>query len=151
MRREVKTCAPSDPLSAALSMMDAMRCGCVVVVEQGRPVGMLTDRDACLCLGRKAKAPADVLVREAMSQPVVAVGVGATVDAALDAMTLHRVHRVPVVDDRGALAGLISLHDIAKEALDELALVERGETRTRAVRCRDVGRALGETAGQNGR
>jgi CBS domain-containing protein len=85
--------------------------GAVVVVEGGRPVGILTDRDLALRLlaaGREAQTP----VREVMSGDPVTARVDEQLDAVAVRMRHHGVRRLPIVDDDGALVGLVSLDDL---------------------------------------
>jgi CBS domain-containing protein len=94
--------------------MEAEGVGCVVVTEQGRPVGMLTDRDAALTvLTRKLDADS-VPVREVMQQPLQTLEADAPIAWALSLLRTNRLRRLPVVEASGALVGVLSLDDLLR-------------------------------------
>ncbi len=113
MSSPAHTCKPEESVAAAAAAMDGHGCGALPVVDAlGRPTGMLTDRDVCVAVARKTRAPASVLVREVMTADPFTCFLNAEVEVALQVMTSCRVRRLPVVDQRGKLAGIISLTDI---------------------------------------
>ena len=109
--------APGDSIQNAARIMRDCDTGAVPVVENGRPVGILTDRDIvvrAVADGAQLNRP----VREIVSGDVVCVTPEMSTREAEDLMSEHQVRRLPVVDgDR--LVGIVSLGDIAvKEARD---------------------------------
>ena len=91
-------------------MLDESR-GCLPIVNaHGHLAGILTDRDVCLAIARHC-SPANTLVREVMTRDVVSCGEDDHLDAALVAMKQHRLRRIPVVNKRGTVKGLISIDD----------------------------------------
>ncbi len=120
MTRHVETCGPDDPLDRAARIMWDYDCGCVPVVDvERRVVGMLTDRDICISVHTQGKAATDIRVDEAMAQEVYSCLPDDTIAEAVEIMRSRRVRRLPVVDLGGRLVGLISLNDIAREAVRE--------------------------------
>jgi len=110
------TCRPEDSLNTAAQIMWENDCGCVPVVAGERIVGMLTDRDVCMAAYLQGKPLRDVPVALAMSKTVHTCATSDDVATAEDMMRTHRIRRLPVVDAKGALAGIVSLSDIAAAA-----------------------------------
>ena len=108
-----RTCAPDSTLADAALAMDEARCGVLPVVELGRVVGMLTDRDACLALARDDGRPSEVRVDRAMSRDVHYLKEDDTHARALQLMRRWRVRRLPVLSAGGALRGIVTLDDLA--------------------------------------
>ena len=88
-------------------------CGAVPVVNEERSVvGMLTDRDLCIAAATRAAAPAPIQVKDVMSRDMAVCVLEDDVLKALKTINDRRVRRLPVVDARGRLAGIISLNDV---------------------------------------
>src|SRR5690606_20827095 len=88
--------SPNDALADAARLMHAERVGAIVVVDDCRPVGMITDRDLAMatCLrGADAQSP----VSRHMASPVATIHQNATVPDATQKMMRHKVRRLPVV------------------------------------------------------
>lgn len=115
MTREVSTCVPDTPMSEAARRMWENDCGVVPVVdpESGRVVAMVTDRDLCMAAFIQNQPLSSLPVRLAMSREVFACSPEDRVDEALERMSEHQVRRLPVLDDEGKLAGILSLNDLA--------------------------------------
>ena len=114
MTTPVNTCRTNAHVSEAARTMLEENCGCLPVVDaHGRLAGILTDRDVCLAVARY-QHPSKTLVRDAMTSHVVACGTDDYVDRALVLMKENRIRRIPVVDKRGAVKGLISIDDVIR-------------------------------------
>ena len=95
--------------------------GCVDHVEDGRPVGMLTDRDIALrILGHKLD-PSVVSVGELARRPPVVVSTQASLAEAVRVMRLQRVRTVLVVDPAGKLMGALCVDDVLRIHSSEVA------------------------------
>jgi CBS domain-containing protein len=117
--RKPITVAPTDTLAKAAQLMQDMNIGAVVVVEQYRPVGILTDRDIALAVcARNASPKAKASI--AMTQPVATVRSDEGVFDATRKMMEHRVRRLPIVDEDGHLVGIITLDDLLPLVSSEL-------------------------------
>jgi CBS domain-containing protein len=114
MCRPVSSCSQETSLAAAARLMEENDCGVLPVLREGRIVGVVTDRDVCLGVARKAAA--ETPVREVMSADVATCGVNDEVRDALAIMASRQVRRLPVVDDRGGIAGVLSMDDIILRA-----------------------------------
>ncbi len=125
MTRNVETCHPGDPVSAAAHIMWDRDCGCVPVVEPedgtARLVGMITDRDVCMAAYTQGRTLAAIEVRGAMATKLFSCRSTDSIDDALKLMEANQLHRLPVVDQDGRLVGLVSLADAAREAAREHA------------------------------
>ena len=108
-----RTCAPESTLADAALAMDQARCGVLPVVDCGRTVGMLTDRDVCLALAREDGRPSEVRVDRAMSRDVHYLKEDETHARALQLMRRWRVRRLPVLAADGSLRGIVTLDDLA--------------------------------------
>lgn len=111
------TVRPHDSLAAAVKVMVDRDCGWVPVVDdQGTLVGVLTDRDVCLAAYDRDRRIQKIAVEGVMRTNVFACRPDDSVRDAQLLMRSHRVRRLPVVDDEGALVGLLSLSDLARRA-----------------------------------
>lgn len=117
MTREPVTCLASDNLSDAAGRMWEGDFGALPVVDEtGKPLGMLTDRDACMAAFTQGAALRELSVSSAMSRSVATCKPTDTLRSLMDAMANHQVRRMPVVADDGTLVGIVSLADVARLA-----------------------------------
>ena len=130
--RPVSTCTEDTTLAAAARLMEENDCGVLPVVRASRLVGVVTDRDVCVAVGRK-RNPQEVPVRDVMTKDVAVCGVGDDVRQALAVMANRRVRRLPAVDARGNLEGIVSIDDVVIRAEEPDPSRERP-----AISCRDV-------------
>ncbi len=116
-------------LTAARRMNDRKVGSLVVVDKDGRPLGVVTDRDLTIRVLAAGRDGVRTLVGEIMSHCPVTVGQEASIEEALNQMRHGAFRRVPVVDGQGKLVGLLSLDDILKHFADEFmairGLIER--------------------------
>lgn len=120
MQRTVAAVKPDDSLEHAARMLRDRACGCVVVVDQdSRPLGIVTDRDICLAALRSGEPLESIPASAAMSSQVWSCRVHDEVESAERTMARHRVRRLPVVDKESKLVGMLSLDDLAIEACRE--------------------------------
>lgn len=111
MTAPVTTCRSTASLCEAARIMLDQHRGCLPIVDaKGRLAGILTDRDVCMAVARHCSL-AHTPVRDVMTRNVVSCGEDDHLDAALVAMKQHRLRRIPVVNKRGAVKGLISIDD----------------------------------------
>ena len=117
MRHRVPTCKSDDTLNTAARMMWEEGCGCVPVVNVDfRPVGILTDRDISMAAYTQGRSLHDISVDSAMARKLVCCEQGDELDHAVQLMRDNCLRRLPIVDDRGVLVGLLTLEDIACES-----------------------------------
>ena len=117
MTSPARSCRPSDTLVEAARSMWDNDCGALPVLDgDGRPAGMITDRDICMALARTNRFPGDIRVREVMSAHPFMCKRGDEIGAALVTMAKQQVRRLPVVDENGCLIGILSINDIVAGA-----------------------------------
>src|SRR5882762_5088588 len=108
--------SPGDSIQNAARIM--RDCDTVPVVENGRPVGIVTDRDIvvrAVADGSQLNRP----VREIVSGDIICVTPEMSTREAADLMSEHQVRRLPVIENE-RLVGIVSLGDLAvKEARDK--------------------------------
>jgi CBS domain-containing protein len=100
----------------AIKLMIKNKVGSVVIAgSNGKPEGIVTERDILRMAAKSKRQPEDVSVGEIMSAPVITVRAYDSVDAAAVKMTKNKIKHLVVVEDDGTLAGIISVTDIAKK------------------------------------
>ena len=115
--REVMTesvvSADSDAsLGDVAALMRDRNVGSVVITDGDRPVAMITDRDLALIVGADG-VDRSQKVKPYAAQPLVTGDTGMNVEEAAAHMVQNRVRRLPVLDGDGALAGIVTLDDLA--------------------------------------
>ena len=122
MTKQVKSCNPEDTLDRAAHLMWEGDCGCLPVCTSNgvnRVVGVITDRDICMSALFQGKPLHDLHVSDAMAKKLMACSARDALSDVESTMRRARVRRLPVIDDRGALIGIIALADLAREAVRE--------------------------------
>ena len=117
------TIAPDSPLSEALGIMVERDIGSLVVMEQGKLVGMVTFREVLKSVHANNGSTGGLRVKEIMAKPEV-IGPDAEVDDLRRVMLDKHTRYMPVVDG-GAVIGVLSFHDVAKAVLEEQAFENR--------------------------
>jgi len=115
MTRDVEAARTESTLAEAAAVMWRRDCGIVPVTDEGgRVVGVVTDRDICMALSMRGQRAAEVRVSEVMARGVETCTPVDDVREALEAMARRQVRRLPVVDSRGRLVGVLSLNDVIR-------------------------------------
>ncbi len=103
------TVPPDARVAKALELMERLQISGLPVIENGRLVGILTSRDL------RFENRGDLLVRDLMTRaPLHTAPRGTTLEEAKAILHEHRVEKLPVLDDEGRLAGLLTVKDIQK-------------------------------------
>jgi len=148
MTKQVKSCGPDDTLDRAAQLMWDNDCGCLPVCAgngASRVVGVITDRDICMCALFQGKSLRDLRVSGAMARQVQVCRAGDALADAEKTMRAARIRRLPVVDAQGALIGIIALADLAREAARERSATTQDVTESEVG---DTLAAICEAAGQ---
>jgi predicted transcriptional regulator len=91
-------------------------CGIVPVVDdEGRTVGVVTDRDICMAAYLQGSRLSEIPVETCMSHELTLCRPEDSIQDAEHMMQMRQVHRLPVIDERGAPIGVLSLSDVAKK------------------------------------
>ena len=97
--------------TAARRMRD-FRVGCVVVVRDGRPVGIVTDRDLAVRVVAEGRDAERTLVSEIVTYEATTVPREAGVETAVRLMSERGVRRLPIVTDDGRVTGIVTADDL---------------------------------------
>lgn len=118
MTTAVVSIRANERLSAAAKLMWDNDCGALPVLENDgeRVVGMLTDRDICMATWSRDSSPSAILVSSAVSGELAHCSADDSILSAERTMRARQVRRLPVLDSRSRLAGILSLADIARAA-----------------------------------
>jgi CBS domain-containing protein len=111
--REVFSVAPSAPVFEAILRMSQVHVGALLVLEKGRLVGIISERDYARKVILAGRSSHDTLVREIMTPQVVSVRPTVTVDECMQLMTKHRIRHLPVVDGQKVI-GVVSIGDLVQ-------------------------------------
>ena len=113
MTTKPETVAPDTPVSEAARLLQREDVGSVPVVDRGRLVGILTDRDLAVRVVAEERDPANVTAGEVASHELVTIEPTQSLAEALRLMAGRQVRRLPVVD-QGRLVGVLAQADIAQ-------------------------------------
>ena len=118
---EVATISGTESVRTALGLLAEKGIGALVVSSDGRHVeGIVSERDVARGLHEHGAGLLAEPVSSLMTERVHTCPPSASVHDLAQTMTDHRVRHVPVVDDDGALVGIVSIGDVVKARLDEL-------------------------------
>ncbi|MGI9035652.1 MAG: CBS domain-containing protein, partial [Pyrinomonadaceae bacterium] len=107
-------CATDTSLQEAARMMAENDCGCIPITDMAnKPIGMLTDRDITIRTVAQGKNPLEMIAGEVMTPTVVTITPEMSVEDCCDAMEKNQVRRIAVVDERGAICGMVAQADVA--------------------------------------
>jgi CBS domain-containing protein len=119
-RKPIVTALPTQTVrDVALKMRDH-HVGAVVVVEEDRPVGVVTDRDIALRVILEGRDAETTPVRDVMSRDLALVRDDDKIDDAVRAIREAGVRRVPIVDSNGKVVGMVALDDLVVLFASEL-------------------------------
>jgi CBS domain-containing protein len=116
MTAEPRTCSPDTNLAAAAALMLDGDCGILPVVDGGRLVGVVTDRDMYIALATRDRLASQLTAGEVMAKQVWTCGPDDEIHVALETMKQHRFRRLPVEGFGGTVAGIVSMNDIVRAA-----------------------------------
>ena len=109
---KVVTIHPSATVATASARMAMENVGALVVVEDRKPVGIVTDRDLVLRVLAKGHLAAETEVRAVMTPDPVCINNDAPLEGAISRMRAHRFRRLVVVNDQQEVVGIVALDDI---------------------------------------
>jgi CBS domain-containing protein len=113
MTKKVEWVGPDISLDQIAKKMRDANIGCVPVSENGRLIGMITDRDITCRAVADGKNPSSVRARDAMSKNVTVIKETADVNEAATLMQTKGIRRLPVLNGENQMVGMISLADLA--------------------------------------
>jgi CBS domain-containing protein len=123
---EVDLARPTETVQVAAHRMHDRKVGTLVVLDDDRkPIGILTDRDIAIRVVAFARHPSTTTVFDVMTTRLFTVDEGAAIEKALSLMRTHQVRRLLVVDLEGRLSGLLTLDDILEFLAREFRMISQ--------------------------
>ena len=113
MSSRPRTGRPDMTVKEAAALMLREGVGSLIILEEGQPVGILTERDLLYKVVAVGKVPSRTKVEKVMSSPVITITPGSNVSIAAKRMSELHMRRLPVVED-GKLIGMLTEKDILK-------------------------------------
>lgn len=128
MTRNVTTIIENETMRQACKLMYQDNIGSIVIIKndtvdqagtttQVIPRGMVTERDIARMVGFSAKFFADMPVSEVMSKPLITINPNTSVKDAVSLMEQKDIRRLPVIDEKGQMVGIITAKDIFKAVM----------------------------------
>ena len=118
---EVITTSPDITLEDAARLLKHHHIGALVVADDERRVqGIISERDIINAIAEHGPSATALPVREIMTREVCTCTPDDDIDRLMQVMTNHRVRHLPIVEN-GHLAGLVSIGDVVKQRMDEIA------------------------------
>lgn len=122
---QVWTTDPDETVFDAIRMMADKDVGALVVIEGGKPIGILTERDYARKVILEDRQSKTTPVRDVMSTRIVCASPEQTIEECMAVMTEKRVRHLPVLED-GKLAGIVSIGDLVKSRIaDQEFIIEQ--------------------------
>jgi CBS domain-containing protein len=143
MTREVITEDENVSITVISRDMELSRIGSVVITSEGKPAGIVTDRDITIKIFAARRA-GEIKAKEIMSFPLITIGPGAPVEKACELMAENDIRRLPVLQNK-ELVGIVSVRNILTQAPEHVhkfypaeegivtELLEVGDVMTREV------------------
>jgi CBS domain-containing protein len=137
MRQPPFTCRLETSLGLASRRMLGTACGSLVVLDHGdRVVGILTDRDLAIAIGKTNRDASHIPAHEAMTRDVLTCSPDENLPAVLERMAEAKVRRLPVVTSEGVLQGMLSIDDIVLWGVQHGGVTLKGLVRGLRAICR---------------
>jgi len=115
---EVFAIGPEQPVLDAIRLMADKRIGALLVMEAGRLVGIVSERDYARKVVLQGRASSSTPVREIMTAQVVSVGLDDTADRCMQLVTDRRIRHLPVLAGESVL-GVVSIGDLVKAVIED--------------------------------
>jgi len=118
---EVFAIGPDAPVVDAIRLMAEKRIGALLVMQAGRLVGIVSERDYARKIVLQGRSSKDTPVRDIMTTEVVSVGLGDSADRCMQLVTDRRIRHLPVLDGDNVL-GVVSIGDLVKAVIEDQQL-----------------------------
>jgi CBS domain-containing protein len=131
MTKNPVCCLPSDTVSTVAGLMKSKDIGPIPIIDNEQTkklVGILTDRDLAVKIVADGRNPKSTKAEEVMTREVVTCHAEDDLQNALDAMSGHKLRRIPVIDNNSRIVGIIAQADVATrvDEPEETAAMVRG-------------------------
>ena len=121
MHKGAQWVSPDTPVSEVAALMKKDDIGSVPVGENDRLIGMITDRDLVLRVLPNGADPTKLKARDVMTKGIVYCRTDQSIEDAIHLMEDKKVRRLPVINDKKRLVGMLSLGDVSHHASRELS------------------------------
>jgi CBS domain-containing protein len=118
MTPDPRTCSIFSTVLEAVMIFRDADCGAVPVIEEGKPVGILTDRDVALALVDSEERLPSVPVGEIMTRGAITITPDTDINTVIEQFGDHRIRRLLVVDSSDRLVGIVAWADVAPYVSD---------------------------------
>jgi CBS domain-containing protein len=126
--REVLSIGPDDSVYDAIKLMADKNVGSLVVMEDDRMAGIITERDYARNVFLKGRSSPDTSVGDIMERAVICITLDETVEECMVVMTSRSVRHLPVLEEN-AVVGIVSIGDLVKSIIDgQKFIIEQLET-----------------------
>jgi CBS domain-containing protein len=115
---QVWSISPDATVYAGLTLMAEKNIGALLIVENDRPVGIMSERDYARKIILEGRSSRDTKIRSIMTSRLVWVHPSDSVEHAMGLMTRERIRHLPVVDDE-IVRGIVSIGDLVKAMIDQ--------------------------------
>ena len=116
---EIISLAPGEDVRTAIAKLTEHRIGAMPVVQDGKVIGVFSERDVIKCLQTVGDGALDHKVSDAMTSPAITLTPDTPVLNALSQMTQRRFRHFPVVEG-GRMVGFVSIGDLVKYRIDRI-------------------------------
>ena len=119
------TISPAMRVDEVAHLMREKKISSVILVTNGKPVGVVTERDLVHRVLAAGKEPGSLMAADICSKPVIAVSVHTLIEDAVAIMNEHQIRRLIVIDDFDHVAGIVTTDDVGynlKNMSEELAI-----------------------------
>ncbi len=124
-QKNVLSVKPDSTIRFVAGLMKEKNIGCVVITDDHKPVGIVTDRDIALRGSGLCESPDSALIESIMSREIVSVTKDTGIFEAIQTMKSAGVRRMPIVDAAGRLVGLLTVDDLIRLLSREMADIAR--------------------------
>ncbi len=108
-------------------MLEEKDIGALIVIDDGKPVGIYTERDYSRKVYLKGRSSLETAVRDVMVAPIICARPDQTIEECMAVMTAKRFRHLPVMDD-DELVGMVSIGDLVKSVIaDQQFTIEQME------------------------
>lgn len=116
---EIASIEPTANLSAAAKLLTTRRIGALVILDAGRVVGILSERDITRALAENGSAVPQLPVAQVMTRNFSTCDVNDSIGSVMERMTAGKFRHMPVLD-KDRLVGLVSIGDVLKRYIDTI-------------------------------